>query len=196
MALMAEVSNNYFDLAIVDPPYGIGNRLTKGGGWAKERKDSSVAWDIKPAPAFFKELDRVSRNWIIWGGNYFADMLPPCRQVLVWVKPFLSGMTTMSDCEIALASMDGVSRTIALNHDGGDRSHPTQKPIKLYDWLLSKYAKPGQRILDTHLGSGSHAIAAHYAGVHLTACELNKDYYNAACKRIERETAQLDMFAV
>ena len=197
MDLMREFPDKHFDLAIVDPPYGIGAGATNfKNGTSKSAKGYYRIndWDkTRPDAVYFGELQRVSKNQIIWGGNYFSDMLPPFRAFVFWDKTIHGN--SYADGELAWTSFDMVARyfreNIAQTNSEG-RIHPTQKSIKLYDWLLANYAKPGMRVLDTHLGSGSHAIAAHYAGVHLTACEIDPDYFAAACARIDKETRQLD----
>lgn len=197
MDMMREFPDGYFDLAIVDPPYGLGNKLIAGGTWSVKYQKKGADWDIAPKKEYFDEMRRVSKNWIVWGGNYFTEHLPPARHFIPWQKPNMSGMHTMSDCELALTSFDKNSKVYSLTsqtESGTERFHVCQKPVALYKWLLANYAKPGQRILDTHLGSGSHAIAAYYAGVHLTACEIDPDYFHAAKARIERETMQGVLF--
>jgi site-specific DNA-methyltransferase (adenine-specific) len=191
MALMARYPDKYFDLAIVDPPYGIdinsSGRLGHYGGKGK-------TWDTAiPTLDYFRELYRVSKNQIIWGGNYFP--LPPSRCFLIWDKQQPDGVS-FADAEFAWTSFDASAKTFRMRPQNADpeRIHPTQKPVALYRWLLERYAKPGQTVLDTHLGSGSHAIAAHYAGVHLTACEIDADYFAAAQERIARETRQTTLF--
>ena len=190
MDVMAEYPDNYFDLACVDPPYGIGTKLTSGGTWAAKYTEKDSRWDIAPKTEYFTELFRVSKNWIIWGGNYFTHLIPPSRCFSTWVKPQMLGMHTMADCELALTSFDRNAKIFNPTKGGEIRIHPTQKPVKLYQWLLTTYAKEGDRILDTHLGSGSSAIAAHYAGFDFLGCELDEDYYNAAVERFHAETAQ------
>lgn len=209
MDFLRDCEDNAFDLAICDPPYGISapkmnmgegfcdgkyNRM-KGSGKLKNRilNRSNTEWDLKkPTQDYFDELKRVSKNRIIWGGNYFD--LPPTRCVICWDKE--QPWENFSQWEMAWTSFDKPAalfkRGNGLQEPG--KIHPTQKPVKLYNWLLSRYAKPGQRILDTHLGSGSSAIAAHYFGVDFVGIELDEEYYNAACKRFEAETAQLDIF--
>ena len=190
---METLPDNAFDLAVVDPPYGI-NRLHSGGmpkssGFKKwERKD----WDIEiPKSDYWNELFRVSKNQIVWGGNYFTEYLKPSQGWIFWFKQ--KGMT-FADGELAWTSFDKATRQYDMSGMGGaNRIHPTQKPIKLYDWILQNYAKPGDRILDTHLGSGSSAIAAHYGGFDFVGCELDKDYYDAACKRFKEQTKQLTL---
>ena len=191
MEYMRTLEDNAFELAIVDPPYGIGinssGRLGHYGGKGK-------AWDSQtPTAEYFNELARVSQNQIIWGANYF-DM-PPTRCFLIWDKQQPEAVSFAS-CEYAWTSFDRSAKTYYQRPQNADmiRIHPTQKPVKLYDWLLKNYAKEGDRILDTHLGSGSSAIAAHYGGFDFVGCELDEDYFNAAKARIDHETAQVDMF--
>jgi site-specific DNA-methyltransferase (adenine-specific) len=203
MALMAEYPDNHFDLAIVDPPYGIlnldgqGSTMAvrksprqQGSGKLKNRllNRSDVRWDKAPSAEYFAELRRVSRNQIVWGGNYFD--LPPTRCVLCWDKE--QPWENFSQWEMAWTSFDKPAAIFHRSNCGQEpgKIHPTQKPIRLYNWILSRFASPGQRILDTHMGSGSIAIACHYARLHLTASEIDEDYFKAACARIERETAQ------
>ena len=191
MQLMARYPDNYFDLAIVDPPYGIdinsSGRLGHYGGRGK-------TWDDKtPSEEYFKELERVSKNQIIWGGNYFD--LPPTRCFLIWDKQQPEGVSFAS-CEYAWTSFDASAKTFYMRPQGADniRIHPTQKPRQLYNWILDKYAKEGDKILDTHLGSGSIALACHERGFELTACELDEDYFNASIKRIEQHISQQRLF--
>lgn len=209
MAVMREMPDNAYDLAIVDPPYGIGwdgdnledYNSTSCKEW-KGRKPKGYArksWDeSRPSREYFDELRRVSRNQIVWGGNYFSDVLPPTGSWVVWDKQVV--MPTFSDGELAWVSLKNSVKFCRLLWAGYrkceevSRVHPTQKPVKLYDWLLANYAKPGDRILDTHMGSGSIAIACHYRGHPLTACEIDADYYAAAVERIQRETRQLTLF--
>jgi len=199
MELMARYKDNYFDLAIVDPPYGINaSEMTMGSG--KNKKYSKgKKWDNKtPEQKYFDELVRVSKNQIIWGGNYFTDKLKPSRCYIFWDKG-INGDCDFADGELAWCSFDKVLRIAPIRYKGflgADkvRIHPTQKPIKLYEWLLMNYAKEGDKILDTHLGSGSIALACHNLGYDLTACELDKEYYDAAIKRIDQHKAQIRMF--
>lgn len=187
MEYMAGLPDGAFDLAIVDPPYGLGKKITSGGTWAAKLTQKDSDWDTPPTIAFFYELRRVSKNQIIWGGNYFD--LPPTRCFLIWDK--IAHMETLGDCEFAWTSFDRNAKIFRHVRNTADkRIHVCQKPVKLYEWLLRNYSKPGQRILDTHLGSGSSAIAAHYFGVDFVGCELDADYYNAAKKRFEQATAQ------
>jgi len=199
MELMSRYDDNHFDLAIVDPPYGLGDRLVKGGkngamGTLQNLADDKVkSWDDNiPKPKYFKELQRVSKNQIIWGGNYFLDYLGKTDGFIVWDK--MNGTNPMADAELAWQNVKGTTRMFRWHHFSGERTikiHPTQKPIKLYEWILMNYAKEGDKILDTHLGSGSIALASHNLGYDLTACELDKEYYEAAIKRLNQHTAQL-----
>jgi site-specific DNA-methyltransferase (adenine-specific) len=193
MELMARYPDNYFDLAIVDPPYGLMDKLVNGGRNGKfDRNNDSVKWDILPTKEYFNEIMRVSKNQIIWGSNYFD--LPPTRCNIIWDKiQEFSG----SDFELAWTSFDKASKAFRMSRieaysDG--KIHPTQKPVALYKWLLDKYAKPGDKILDTHLGSGSIAIACHDYKFDLTACELDKEYFDKAMQRINNHTAQQKLF--
>jgi len=198
MELMKEYPDKHFDLAICDPPYGLGEKLVAGGTWSVKYQKKGAKWDVAPDKIYFDEMMRVSKNWIVWGGNYFTQCLPPARHFIPWVKPNMSGMHTMSNVELALTSFDRNSKTYDLTsqtESGTDRFHVCQKPVALYRWLLTNYAKEGMKILDTHLGSMSIAIAAHYGGVHLTGCELDPDYFAAGIARVKAETAQMDMFA-
>ncbi len=194
MEVMAEYPDGHFDLAIVDPPYGIGEKLTSGGTWAAKYSSDDSAWDVKPSPEYFAELKRVAKHWIVWGANYFCDMLPATRGFVVWHKPNMEGMHTMANCELAWSSFDRNAKTVSITRPNEDRIHVCQKPVKLYDWLLANYAKPGDRILDTHMGSGSIAIACHFRGHPLTATEIDPEYFAAAVERIKRETRQQTLF--
>ena len=208
MQLMSRYEDNYFDLAIVDPPYQI-ERFSKNmdsqGTLGKSiflGKNKISEWDKLPSKDYFKELFRVSKNQIIWGANHFwktAD-LPNATNFIFWDKkmPF----PNFSRGELAWTSFKGVCKCFEYNYYGNiegnkqskGRLHPTQKPIALYEWLLMNYAKEGDKILDTHLGSGSIAIACHNLGYDLTACELDKEYYDAAIKRINEHKQQIRMF--
>ena len=199
MELMARYEDNYFDLAIVDPPYGINaSEMTMGSGKNK-KYEKGKKWDNEtPNLEYFNELQRVSKNQIIWGGNYFTDKLKPTRCYVFWDKG-INGDCDFADGELAWCSFDKVLRIAPIRYKGflgADkvRIHPTQKPVKLYEWLLMNYAKEGDKILDTHLGSGSIAIACHNLGFDLTACELDEDYYNAAIKRLKEHQLQMRMF--
>jgi site-specific DNA-methyltransferase (adenine-specific) len=195
MQLMARYEDNHFDLAIVDPPYGID---ITNSGWVKSNKNikTNNNWDNEtPNKKYFEELKRVSKNQIIWGGNYFLDNLNSTRCFLIWDKQ-IGECTSFASSELAWTSFDKSTKTF-YEHPakyGKDKIHPTQKPIKLYEWTLINYAEEGNKILDTHLGSGSIAIACHNLKFDLTACELDKDYYEAALKRLKIHQQQLTMF--
>lgn len=191
MELMRQYPDKYFDLAIVDPPYRDENQPTKD----MRNNGSMKSLEGRPKKEYWEELYRVSKNQIIWGANNFQ--LPQYKGFVVWKKMTISENFTMSMCEIASLSeeLGTVSKWIELAPQDKFRIHPTQKPVKLYEWLLANYAKKGQKILDTHLGSGSHAIACNNLGFDLIGCEIDKDYFDAACKRITQESAQMRMFA-
>jgi site-specific DNA-methyltransferase (adenine-specific) len=194
MELMARYPDNYFDLAIVDPPYGINaGKMTMGSGKHKFKKGKD--WDSAiPNDEYFNELFRVSKNQIIWGGNYFP--LPLNNNWVIWDK--LNPNLSFSEAELAWSSINKniriFKRYSAMDDDDGKKQHPTQKPIQLYKYCLEKYAKQGDKILDTHLGSGSIAIACHDYGFDLTACELDKEYYDKAIERIQNHVNQLKLF--
>jgi site-specific DNA-methyltransferase (adenine-specific) len=195
MELMARYPDNYFDLAIVDPPYGLGKRTTSGGGGKNKQSEKweNHDWDNSiPSAEYFKELKRVSKNYIIWGGNYMLEHLSNCRCFITWDK--MVYIPTMSQIELALTSFDLLPQLVKINNNDVNRQHPTQKPVKLYEWLLMNYAKQGDKILDTHLGSGSIAIACHDYGFSLTACELDKEYYDKAIQRIKNHVSQQKLF--
>lgn len=191
MELMARYPDGWFELAIVDPPYGIG---INSSGRLKRYNNGNNTWDNKtPDKKYFGELFRVSKNQIVWGGNYFD--LPPTRCFLIWDKKQPEGISFAS-AELAWASFDKSIKTFYCNplHTGESRIHTTQKPVALYKWLLQNYAKEGDKILDTHLGSMSIAIACHDMGFELTGCELDKDYYEAGIKRVKQHISQLQLF--
>jgi site-specific DNA-methyltransferase (adenine-specific) len=195
MELMARYKDNHFDLAIVDPPYADGNELfsLEVNLKNKERKHNVKDWNDKaPKKEYFNELFRVSKNQIIWGANYFEG-LPPSRGWIFWDKRY-EGMHSFSDGELAYTSFHKLLKKFTYRGDVKKTFHPTQKPVKLYEWLLMNYAKEGDKILDTHLGSGSIAIACHNLKFDLTACELDKEYYDSAMKRIKRHQQQIQMF--
>lgn len=197
MELMAQYPDNHFDLAVVDPPYGINVNINMGR--RKGEKPSGyhrfAGADTEPPPAeYFKELKRVTKNQIIWGANHFIERMPwNASKWLMWDKGF-SDQVTFAQFELAWTSLPGTCKKFEQHPNSQDRIHPTQKPVKLYEWILTNYAEKGMKILDTHMGSGSIAVAAHYANIFLTACELDWEYYKKACERIKRETAQLHMF--
>jgi len=209
MELMKRYPDNYFDLAIVDPPYGIDiqkmnyTQSTKGGVTKRNDYSSITNWDSSiPNDEYFKELFRVSKNQIIWGGNYFP--LPLTKSWLIWDKKTEDKYSNdFADCEMAWNSFDKPAKIVRYLWSGmlqpnmkdkQKRIHPTEKPYQLYKWLLDKYAKQGDKILDTHLGSGSIAIACHDYGFELTACELDKEYYDKAVERIKNHVSQQKLF--
>jgi site-specific DNA-methyltransferase (adenine-specific) len=198
MALMAGYPGKYFDLAIVDPPYGIGQ------DWKKRDKgpdfpETSYENECIPGRAYFDELFRVSKNQIVWGYNYFAEILGPTNYLIVWDK--MSGNNSVfrySKCEIAWTSIRVPANIYSVpwcgyrrgRETGTRKIHPQQKPVQLYESLLADYAERGGRILDTHLGSGSIAVACHNLGFDLTACEIDKTYFGLAIERVNRHTAR------
>jgi len=196
MDLMREYPDNHFDLAIVDPPYGIGVNINMGRRSGDKKSDyHKFAGGDKTIPKsdYYTELFRVSKNQIIWGGNYMIEHLYSSPCWLLWDKGF-SNDVTFASFEMAWTSFKTSAKKYDKHPSQPNRIHPTQKPVKLYEWLLDNYAKEGDKILDTHLGSGSIAIACHYRGFDLTACELDADYYEAAMKRINENTQQIDIF--
>jgi len=200
MELMARYKDNHFDLAIVDPPYGIGisgQKEQKNGKKSDRKYHKEKDWDNEiPTKQYFKQLFRVSKNQIIWGANYFVEHLNKgTKGWVVWDKAQYG--LTMSDCELAYSSFQKPTRVYIKNRAvliSQNTIHPTEKPIKLYEWLLMNYAKEGDKILDTHLGSGSIAIACHNLKYDLTACELDKEYFKAAMQRLKRHQQQIQMF--
>ncbi len=189
MEYMASLPDNAFELAIVDPPYGIGVNQMRMGSRQTVLPDTRQ-WDNEvPSPEYFIELRRVSQNQIVWGGNYFT--LPPSRGFVVWDKGETMYERSFAECEYAWLSMDVSAKMFKMNPVQLDRFHPTQKPVALYRWLLHNYAKPGWRILDTHLGSGSSAIAAHEMGFEFVGLEIDADYIAAARKRFDLMTRQI-----
>ena len=202
MVLMARYPDNHFDLAIVDPPYGI-KRDGHSGSECKNNKHNWKKHDFKewdnsaPKKEYFDELFRVSKNQIIWGANYFVEFLNKGTMGWIFWYKGQEGLT-MSDGEIAYSSFQKATRQININRGfiarNGGSIHPTQKPVKLYEWLLINYAKENDKILDTHLGSGSIALACHNLGFDLTACELDTEYFEASLKRLKQHQQQLTMF--
>lgn len=198
MEYMATVPDKYFDLAIVDPPYGMENKKGQATSRIKKYGQLSSVNDWKPTDEYFKELFRVSREQIIWGYNHLSDMLPSCREFLFWYKN--NPVPTYSDGELAWTSFQKTSKCINIPYFGAInadiiRIHPTQKPVKLYNWLLTNYAAKGQKILDTHNGSGSHAISAHYYGVgEFVGLEIDDKYFMESIERFKQETAQESLF--
>jgi len=195
MQLMARYSDNYFDLAIVDPPYGLGKKTTSGGSDRNSNaRFDNHSWDDSiPKDSYFKELMRVSKEQIVWGGNYFPYLWKKgCRSLITWDK--MVYIPTMSQIEYAWYSVDKLPKLVKIDNNDKNRIHATQKPVKLYEWLLINYAEQGYKILDTHLGSGSIAIACHNLKYDLTACEIDVNYYESAIKRLNIHKQQLRMF--
>lgn len=206
MEYLAKCEDNAFELAIVDPPYGLGEDGKKShsrGGNYKATKYKAKEWDKEHVKRnVLTEIQRCSKNQIIWGANHFANEFDSSSSGwIVWDK--MEKTNDFSTCELAYTSFNKGLRRFKFLWSGywqGDmknkeqRIHPTQKPVKLYEWLLMNYAKEGDRILDTHLGSGSIAIACHNLGFDLVGCELDKDYFDAASNRLEKHKQQLRMF--
>ena len=190
MELMARYEDNFFDLAIVDPPYRDSNQPTKD----MRNNGSMKSLEGRPTIKYWNELKRVSKEQIIWGANNFQ--LPQWKGFVAWKKKTIGINFTMSMLEIASLSenLGTTSKWIEIQPQSPNRIHPTEKPIKLYEWLLINYAKEGDKILDTHLGSGSIALACHDYKYELTACELDTDYYNSAYKRFKQHSAQQALF--
>ena len=204
MEYMATLPDKSFDLAIVDPPYGIG----ENGSTNKSRGKLAKAKDYKPfsgldkeppSDKYFDELFRVSKNQIIWGANHFLGLISSCW--IVWDKN--NGNNDFADCELAYTSFSSAVRLFKYTWNGmlqqdmknkEIRIHPTQKPVALYKWILTNYAKQGDKILDTHLGSGSSAIAAHDYGFEFVGCELDNDYFKTGKKRLENHQKQVKLF--
>ena len=212
---MKDIPDKYYDLAIVDPPYGIGmpkqtnlkgykgresleerlnkNRSNNGCGKLKNRtlNTSNCDWDNAiPKKEYFDELFRISKNQIIWGGNYFP--LKPTRCIVCWDK--IQPWENFSQVELAWTSFDSPAQLYRFDNRTGGKIHPTQKPVKLYEWILKNYAKPTDKILDTHFGSCSIGIACHNFGCSLDACELDEEYFDNAFKRVRTHVRQLDLF--
>jgi len=193
-------ADNHFDLAIVDPPYGLGIDGNKEQRWKngslKRKAHDIKGWDSNiPNYEYFNELMRVSKNQIIWGGNYFTEFLPPVKAWIFWYKGQQD--LTMSDGEMAWTSLDKVTRMVNIHrtHIWQEKPmHPTQKPVKLYDWVLNKYATEGDLILDTHLGSGSSRIAAYKGGFNFVGFEIDQEYYEKQEKRFNDFKSQLRLF--
>ena len=216
MKYISSLDDNTFDIAIVDPPYGIGEDGKKNhsrGKGVTATKYTPKNWDkSRPSKKYFEELQRVSKHQIIWGGNYFADLLPSSSGWIVWDK--VNGDSDFSDCELAWTSFNKGVRMVSYMWNGmlqgksikegwvqqgnkklnEKRIHPTQKPVKLYEWIYDKYVKEGWSILDTHLGSGSSRIAAYEKGFEFVGCELDKEYFDNQEKRFSIHTSQHKLF--
>ncbi len=192
MELMAKTPDKYYSLALVDPPYGLPKDAVHGRGKLKNRaiNTMNMKWDVAPNDDYFRELFRISKNQIIWGGNYFT--LPPSRCILCWDK--CQPWENFSQIELAWTSFNYPAQIFKFDNRTGDKIHPTQKPVQLYKWILQKYAKEGDKILDTHFGSLSIGVACHDLHFDLTACELDKEYYESAKKRLIWHQKQLNLF--
>lgn len=200
---MKTMEDNTYDLAVVDPPYGKKPvRNTDNLGICRSNFTSGCdSWDIKPNQEYFDELFRVSKNQIIWGANYFIEHLYSSNSFIIWDKMRVGEI--FADCEMAWTSFNSVAKIFQFQWHGmlqgnmkqkEQRIHPTQKPVALYSWIFDKYSEPGMKILDTHLGGGSIAIAAHNHGLDLDAWEIDPDYHAAAVQRFEKHTRQLRLF--
>ena len=195
---MKQFPDKIFDLAVVDPPYGIEINMNMGRKKGQPKRHNEKDWDNQiPEEAYFNELFRVSKNQIIWGGNYFP--LPLTKSWIFWDKNVPEGVS-FADGELAWTSFDKTLVKAKIDYSGfqgmdnGGKIHPTQKPVKLYEWLLKNYAKPTDKILDTHFGSCSIGIACHNFGCQLDACELDEEYFDKAYKRLRMHVRQLDLF--
>ena len=211
---MKEYPDKYFDLAIVDPVYGdvtsggymthnVGQRI--GTGKANQKGYHAGLWQQeKTGKDYFDELFRVSKNQVIWGGNYFIDNLYPSQCWIIWDKQHPEGLS-FADAELAWTSFDKATRIFRFMWNGmlqgdmankEDRIHPTQKPVKLYEWLLSRFANPGDKILDAHVGSGSSLIACHRMKFDVVGFEIDETYYKQTKERVDQETKQIDIFDI
>lgn len=193
MEAIRKIPDKYFSLCVCDPPYGLPKDSSNGRGKLKERafnKGNISRWDNPPDEKYFEELFRVSKNQIIFGGNYFR--LPPCRCFIVWDK--LQPWENFSRCEYAWTSFNYPAKLFAFDNRTGGKIHPTQKPVELYRYIFSRFAKYGDKILDTHLGSGSSRIAAYDAGLDFVGFEIDKEYFELEEKRFEAHTAQMSLF--
>lgn len=193
MEYLCSLPDNAFDLAVVDPPYNLPKDSCNGRGKLKDRafnRGNIKTWDISPTREYFYELFRVSRNQIIWGGNYFP--LPPARGIICWDK--CQPWTNFSQWEMAWTSFVRPAALFRYDNRTGGKIHPCQKPVALYAWILNNFAKVGNKILDTHLGSASSAIAAYELGFEFVGIEIDEYYYNKAVERLRRHTMQQDMF--
>jgi site-specific DNA-methyltransferase (adenine-specific) len=188
---MKRYPDKYFDLAVVDPPYGLGAKLVTGGTWASKYDQNDAKWDKAPSDEYFLELFRISKNQVIWGGNYFS--LAKTRCFLIWNK--IPHLNTMSDCEYAWTSFDRNAKL--FNHARNtkeSRIHICQKPVKLYEWILHLFSNSGDKILDTHLGSGSSRIAAYKTGLDFVGFEIDEEYYQKQEERFNLFLAQSRLF--
>ena len=201
LAAMREMPDKAFSLAIVDPPYGIDINMNMGRRKGQRKKHADKGWDKSiPGKEYFDELTRVSASQIVWGGNYFTDHIPASSHWIYWDKCVPEALSFASG-ELAWTSFNGAMSCVRIQWSGGhkvektEKQHPTQKPIALYKWLLQNYAKPGDTILDTHLGSGSSRIAAYDMGFDFTGYELDTEYFNASDARFKNHISNLKLFA-
>lgn len=198
LAAMREMPDKAFDLCVADPPYGVNQFLNNQPTRLNKYGSMQTANDLKPTAEYFKELFRVSKNQIIWGYNHLSDLLPSTKEFIFWYKH--QPVDTYSDGELAWTSFGKTAKCFDYPFFGGTgadkdgRIHPTQKPIALYTWLFKTYAKPGQKILDTHLGSGSSRIAAYDAGLDFVGYEIDKEYFDKQEERFAAHTAQMNLF--
>lgn len=193
MDYMRSLPDKHFDLCIADPDFGLNEKISKGGTWAAKYKGFDGALGGKPTKEMFDEMMRVSKNQIIWGGNYFIDMLYPTRCFLIWDKK--ARLRTLADCEMAWTSFDKNAKIFThVRNTGEKRVHICQKPIALYEWILGNYANAGDKIFDPCLGSGSSRIAAYRKGFDFYGCELNKTYFEDAEKRFKSAICEQELF--
>jgi site-specific DNA-methyltransferase (adenine-specific) len=198
MATMSRYPDNYFDLAIVDPPYGININMNMGLKKGQKKRHTNKEWDSSiPDDRYFKELFRVSENQIIWGGNYFPIF--PCNHFIFWDKQVPEGMS-FSDGELAWTSYNKANKKIVMRNITNDKIHPTQKPPSLYQWIYKNYAENNFKIIDTHFGSGSHGIAVdslnkiEKMNITLIASEIDQEYYQESLHRFKQYESQLQLF--
>lgn len=198
LAAMREMPDNAFDLAVVDPPYGVNRFLNNQPTRLNKYGSMETANDLKPTAEYFEQLFRVSKNQIVWGYNHLSDLLPSTKEFIFWYKH--QPVDTYSDGELAWTSFTKTAKVFdfpffgGTGADGDGRIHPTQKPVALYRWIFQHYAKQGDKILDTHLGSGSSRIAAYDAGLDFVGYEIDKEYFEKQEERFARHTAQMSLF--
>lgn len=193
MEFLKACPDKTFDLAVTDPPYGLDPSSSQGSGKLKDRtfnKGHIKEWDKAPPQEYFEELFRVSKNQVIWGGNYFP--LPPCRCFIAWDK--VQPWENFSQVEFAWTSFDAPAKLFRFDNRTTKKTHPTQKPVELYDFIYSRFANPGDKILDSHLGSGSSRIAAYDAGFSFAGLEISKEYFEMQEKRFDDHSAQENLF--
>ncbi len=190
--LMEQLPDNYFDLGLFDPPYGISTTKQSMDGREINKRDKDKSWDAEPpSDEYFKEIHRVCRDYIVFGGNYFHQLWPS-KGFIIWDKK-IRGLD-FADCELATSTINDGARIYDRSANDKKRIHVNQKPVKIYAWLLERYAEKGFKVFDSHLGSGSSAIAAHFFGCDFIGCERDVDYYKRLVKRFKKETAQNTLF--